>query len=464
VLLVSKLRAGGHLYYLAPTGSPDRPGVERPGRWVGRGAERLELAGAVDPASLEAVLCARHPLTGDQLGAGPGRVSITAFDLTFCAPKSVSLLHALGPDEVTDAVRAGHEEAVRTALDYVEGHALAVRRMEPAVGRVPVPVEPLPAAAFLHRCSRDLDPHLHEHVLIPNVGRGPEGEWSALDGRGVYAHRAATEAVYHAQLRYELTRALGVAWGPLDRGRADICGIEAPVREEFSGRSAAIVFNLAEHGLLDGRAARSARAAEVAALATRAPKDLEVTHEELRPWWAERARCVGLGPRHLEAVLDRVPKRALSVRHESLADARPFEASLVAAIADAVQAQYPEEWPFARRHVVRAWAASRPLGEQGAVIEEGVDRFLVSSYVADAGGATGRQWTDGPGVAERHHRLEGRTLSEELDGGAWLQRDTERRQLEQMLARRGLPSGPEQERSRIRSVDRGEEVGLELGW
>ena len=159
---MSKVRAGGHLYHLAPTGSPGRPGVEPPGRWVGRGAERLELAGAVDPAQLEAVLCARHPWSGDPLGAGRGRVSVTAFDLTFCAPKSVSLLHALGPAEVADAVRAGHDEAVRTALGYVEGHALAVRRMQPAVGRVPVPVDPSPAAAFLHRTSRDLDPHLHQ--------------------------------------------------------------------------------------------------------------------------------------------------------------------------------------------------------------------------------------------------------------------------------------------------------------
>ena len=309
-----------------------------------------------------------------------------------------------------------------------------------------------------------LSPHLHVHVLVPNVGRGPEGDWSALDGRGVYAHRAAADALYHAQLRYELTRTLGVDWGPPHHGRADICGIDEPVREEFSRRSAAIAADLAGHGLLDGRIVRSPRAAEVAALATRAPKDLEVTHEQLRPWWAERARSAGLGPRHLEAVLGRVPLRELSALGERGAHDRFSEPAIAPAMVEALQAQHSEEWPFARRHVVRAWAASRPLGEPGPVIEERVDRFLVAVGGDGAAGATGRRWADGPGVAELHHRLDGRSPADELDRVHRRGPDAERRQLEQMLARRGMSRGPEHERALTRTPVRGAEMGLDFGW
>ena len=62
-------------------------------------------------------------------------------------------------------------------------------------------------------------------MVLPIFGRGPEGAWSAADGRGVYAHASATDAFYHSHLRYELTRRLGVVWNPPDRGRADIAGI-----------------------------------------------------------------------------------------------------------------------------------------------------------------------------------------------------------------------------------------------
>ncbi|HXQ58451.1 MAG TPA: relaxase domain-containing protein, partial [Acidimicrobiales bacterium] len=59
---------------------------------------------------------------------------------------------------------------------------------------------------FLRRSPSllSLSPHLHTHVVVANLGRGPEGRWSALDGRGLYAHASATDALYHAHLRYEL--------------------------------------------------------------------------------------------------------------------------------------------------------------------------------------------------------------------------------------------------------------------
>ena len=268
MLRVAKVRSGGHAYYLEVAAGGSGTGIEAPGRWMGAPGSPLALSGTVGEAELAAVLAGEHPVTGVVLGSARSRVQVAGFDMTFAAPKSVSLLHALGDPEVAEAVAAGHDEAVAAAMSYVERCALAVRRRAaPAAPAVPVVVDAVAAAGFVHRVSRALDPHLHTHVVVANVGRAPDGSWSALDGRGVYAHASATDALYHVQLRYELTRRLGVSWDPPDRGRADISGIGPEVRRAFSRRAAEIASHLAERELTSGRAQT------VAGFATRAEKD-----------------------------------------------------------------------------------------------------------------------------------------------------------------------------------------------
>src|SRR5579862_4158469 len=295
VLLVAKVRAGGHAYYLEPTGVGDRPATEAPGWWVGRGAGGLGLSGKVAPESFAAVLSGSDPHSGPISGLDRRRVQVHAYDLTFCAPQSVSLLHALSEPDVSEAVGRGHGQAVAAGVEYLEDHALTVRRPRGEARRVPVPADSAPAAAFVHRTSRALDPHLHTHVVLANVGRSPEGTWSALDGRGLYAHAAAAGALYQAQLRHELTESLGVTWGPLVGGRADVAGIGPDVRRAFSQRSEQIAAHLAARGIVaedEGRGV-SRRATNVAGLSTRAPKETGLTVDELRPWWRERAHDAG---------------------------------------------------------------------------------------------------------------------------------------------------------------------------
>ncbi len=108
-------------YYL----DPDEP----PGRWWGRGCEAMELAGEVQPEQLAALLQARHPARGGRLGRSFGAKSARAFDATFSAPKSASLLWALSPDpwvraEVLAAPRHGRGRRPRLVR--------APRRPDPA--------------------------------------------------------------------------------------------------------------------------------------------------------------------------------------------------------------------------------------------------------------------------------------------------------------------------------------------
>jgi conjugative relaxase-like TrwC/TraI family protein len=72
------------------------------------------------------------------------------------------------------------------------------------------------AVGFDHRTSRDGDPLLHTHLVIANRVQGPDGRWTALDGRDLYRHRLAADAIYRATYQRELVRTLGVEWTAAD--------------------------------------------------------------------------------------------------------------------------------------------------------------------------------------------------------------------------------------------------------
>jgi hypothetical protein len=132
------------------------------------------------------VLAGCDPLTGESLRSSSSPVRVAGFDLTFSAPKSVSVVFGIADERVRATVRTAHDRAVREAVAYLERSAAAVRRghggvrLEQADGLI--------AAALRHRTSRAGDPQLHTHVVVANLGRGPDGRWSALDGRQLYAH------------------------------------------------------------------------------------------------------------------------------------------------------------------------------------------------------------------------------------------------------------------------------------
>ena len=238
VLSLGKLGAGQQSYYLEAVarGVEDYYGGrgEMPGRWVGAGAETLALAGVVDGDALRAVLEGRDPDTGVPLG----RVRsdhVPGFDLTFRAPKSVSVLFGLGGFEISAQVRGAHDSAVDAALGYLERSACWSRRGTDGVHQVSG--DGFVGAAFRHRSSRAGDPHLHTHVLVANMTRGPDGRWATLDGRHLYLHAKTAGYLYEAHLRLELTHRLGVAWGPVVNGIADLEGIPDEVLRAFSTRS-----------------------------------------------------------------------------------------------------------------------------------------------------------------------------------------------------------------------------------
>ncbi|MGH2930007.1 MAG: MobF family relaxase, partial [Solirubrobacteraceae bacterium] len=313
------------------------------GRWAGSGAAALGLRGPAGAEDLGAVLSGCHPVTGRPLRRHGTRVC--GYDLTFAAPKSVSVLLGLGGGDVARTVAAAHSTAVAQALDYVSAHALAARR-GPREERYLVGTEGAIGASFAHGLSRTLDPHLHTHVVVANLAHGVDGRWTAIDGRGLWAHARAAGALYDAHLRHELGSRLGLAWSPRRNGAYELCAIDPVVIGALSGRHAEIAGHLADHAApgtpSSGRpgpgrwhSGPSARARAVAWAATRAEKPVAVTVAELRQQWLSRASDAGYEP---GALARGISPEAGAYRHRSelrVLDEHRFAASLVTTASEA---------------------------------------------------------------------------------------------------------------------------------
>ncbi|MHB1891548.1 MAG: MobF family relaxase, partial [Acidimicrobiales bacterium] len=269
MLSIGKLAGGAEDYYLASVARGQEEyyigAGEAPGYWLGKGAASLCLEGEVEAEVLRALLAGRLPrgCSPAKLAGDPKR-RVAGFDLTFSAPKSVSLLYGLSSEDVSLSVREAHDEAVASALCYLEAHGTRARRG--AGGATRIPTAGLVGAAFRHRTSRAGDPQLHTHVLCANLVQGDDGRWSAPDARLLYYQGRAAGYLYQAVLRHELARRLGVRFGPIRTGAAEIEGISPAVMRAFSTRRAAIEERLGTWGLDTPSAAR------VAALDTRPAK------------------------------------------------------------------------------------------------------------------------------------------------------------------------------------------------
>src|SRR4051794_15243450 len=132
------IAGGAEDYYLDPT--------EARGQWYGTAGLRLGLADDVGAAELRRLLAGEHPTEPLLMRRPSPRASVAAYDLTFSAPKTVSVLFGVGGERLEAEVRAAHETAVREAFAYLERTAAAVRRGHN--GATVLPADGLIAAAF----------------------------------------------------------------------------------------------------------------------------------------------------------------------------------------------------------------------------------------------------------------------------------------------------------------------------
>ncbi len=347
-----------------------------PGRWVGREAGALGLAGLPERGDLETLLEGRSPRGGELLGV-PSRRGNAGFDLTFTAPKSVSVLAAVGDERVCGAVRAAHEAGVAAALDHLERFECWTRRG--AGGSIVIRAGGFVGAAYTHEMSRSGDPHLHTHVVIANVVRGEDGRWTTPDMRPVFAAAKTAGVIAEAVMRDHLSRELGVEWLPVVNGIAELAGVPEAVRSHFSARHAEIMDEAAARGYT-GRAALALIQRE-----TRDRKRRIDRHRAVAEWRA-RAAEHGFGERELAQLVGQQRSLPADDYHRRLAE-----------IGDRMlgpDGLTRRDSTFTRREVIQHLADAHRDGAPPGRLEELADAFLDRRCIPlarDEGGDTGHR-------------------------------------------------------------------------
>jgi conjugative relaxase-like TrwC/TraI family protein len=245
--LISRMRPGGEArgdYYLNKHGRQ-----EAPGRWVlgprGRELLGLEADRAVSESELRNLLAVRFPNDPERAlrPAGANGRATAAIDATFSAPKSVSVVWALGSEETRRAIEEAHERAVDAALEHAVAHVAMLRRRVDRETVVRERPAELIASVFRHTTARAVDgqvpdPQLHSHVLLHGAVRAGEAKIAAIESRALMVHKRELAAMYRAvladglrDLAYAIERNTG-----RDGRYFEIEGVPQAAIEEFSGR------------------------------------------------------------------------------------------------------------------------------------------------------------------------------------------------------------------------------------
>jgi conjugative relaxase-like TrwC/TraI family protein len=299
------------------------------------------------------------------------------YDLTLTTEKSLSVLALLADPAVGRVVL----EAIQTGNDHALGW-LETRAAFARVSGAQARARGWTVASFRHLTSRSLDPFAHHHNVIANTVLLPDGSRRALDARGLYQHAHAASALATAEMRYQLSRELGVRWRQGRNGGWEVAGVPDAVVREFSQRRNEIDEALVELEEAIGRGAHPAEVEHIV-LATRPAKNHTPAHT-LVDTWRDRASSLGFTPERLDACLHRGPTvgdldtttlfASLASREGICADGSVFSP------ADALAALANHPIP-----PVKAEDEPQPLLVGAARLEELADQFLRSRHVVPLG-------------------------------------------------------------------------------
>lgn len=295
-------------------------------RWMGEGAKSLGLEGEVTKDQLGEILEGRLP-NGQSLERMENGKNVhrEGHDLTFSAPKSVSVLGiVLGDKRMIEA----HNRAVEVALHEVEGIASTRMMVE---GKTSLEMtKNLVVAAFNHDTSREHDPQLHTHALVMNMTEH-NGEWRTLSSdtrskmgfsEALYDLRIALGEIYQNTLRKEIE---GMGFKTHNAGRNSLWEMDGVPVTPFSQRRQQILDAVGHEASLKSR--------DVAALDTRQAKTTPEKSELLTDWF-DRLDKNGFGPEERKAFYAEAEQR---LAKGQMGDAsRDIQPDITRAVTDAI--------------------------------------------------------------------------------------------------------------------------------
>lgn len=257
---------------------------QSPNEWKGKAAKYLGLRDEVQFEDFQKLLDGMIP-SGDSIKVSPdGRRGGT--DLTFSAPKSVSMQALIAGDQ---RLIQAHERAVGEALRHAE--TLVAYRQTRDGETTKHRSGNLAVATFRHELSRACDPQLHTHCVVLNMTRRPDGNWRAMDNELLYRQKMLMGALYRTELAREVQKLGYEVRVPHPDGRFELDHISDSQLEAFSQRSQAIEKALEENGMTRETASPQEKA--LIAIATR-QKKTDVDRITLAEYWKEKSRDTGI--------------------------------------------------------------------------------------------------------------------------------------------------------------------------
>jgi conjugative relaxase-like TrwC/TraI family protein len=267
-------------------------------KFIGRGAQNLGLTTQkVTSENIESLLSGKLP-NGQQIGHQDKHRS--GWDVTFSAPKSVSIVALVNNDK---RVSFAHDEAVKTALSHYEQHLTTRQRNNGNIEKYIT--KSLVAATFQHQTSRELDPQLHTHSIVLNITQGKDGDWRSVSSESLYRMQRELDLIYKSELEAKLNE-LGYKTEKTDQG-FEISSVPEKIREAFSTRSKQIESELAKYNLSRDESTSEQR--QIATLTTRKDKPNEQNLELLKKAWQELTKSLNWQP-------EPTPNRPESLNHE----------------------------------------------------------------------------------------------------------------------------------------------------
>lgn len=353
-------------------------GGEPEGQWFGAGAPKLGLGGVVDKEELSKLFRGFTPDGEERLVRNAGSETRRAgFDLTFNAPKSVSVLFSQAEQKHRAVVQEAHAAAVKAALAYIEQAAGQVRFGKDGIEAVSAG---LVVAMFEHSSARLVpgatapDPHLHTHAVVVNMGLTADGRSATLDSRELLRHKMAAGVLYRAELFRQLEARLGLTTNREGKF-CELEGIPKELIEEFSKRRRAIERELEERGVSD-----YGKATDDAALKTRTAKPKIDRAKFLEEWQR-------IGKEHGFTVDDSFFEDALGK-----APGRDVPTLVAEAVVRATEKVTSQQSHFAEREFIRALADE--LEDKGVGVEAilaGARTYFQTEEIVPVGERNGEQ-------------------------------------------------------------------------
>src|SRR5262249_45568194 len=152
--------------------------------------------------------------------------------------------------EITDAIQG----SVWRTLDKLEADSGWSRQGKAGKDQVPAA---LTFALFQHHTSRALDPQLHWHCLLMNVGVRPDGTTGSLHTRPLFDLKIQLGTFFRTELAAELTKRLGLEIKQTEK-EFEIKGISKELCKHFSARRLEVEAFMEKAGTHGGKAAKVA--------------------------------------------------------------------------------------------------------------------------------------------------------------------------------------------------------------